>query len=290
MPGQLPQWVKVTFAVPLGSQEAVAELLWELDTAGFEEKESGRELRIEAYFSAGTDPAHLMQDLERRASQAGLALMRLQADSYQEDPEDWIRNWRSNYRSFTVGKTFSIHPPWEAPDPACPVHLVLEPSRAFGTGTHESTQLCLLALERLAPGCRSLLDAGTGSGILSVAALKLNPALRAFALDNDPDAVEVALQTRQRHGLSAGKMELICGELPALSGRFDLVVANLTLAIIRQNAQDLIRVAGQRLLLSGLTSDQQDQALELFLGKSALRLEEQQEMNGWASLLLSCWG
>lgn len=290
MSGQLPQWVKITFVAPQGNQEAVAELLWELDTSGFEEKERGRELRIDAYFPAGRDPAHLLQDIERMARRAGLALTQLQADSYQEDPEDWIRNWRTNFRAFTVGETFSIHPPWEAPNPACPIHLVLEPGRAFGTGTHESTQLCLLALQRLAPGCRSLLDVGTGSGILSVAALKLNPSLRAVALDNDPDAVEVAAQTRQRHGLAAGRMELFCGELSALSGRFDLVVANLTLAIIRPIASDLIRVAGQRLLLSGLTSAQQDQALELFLSKPGLRLEDQQEMNGWASLTLSCRG
>ncbi len=265
----------------------MAGLLWGLGTAGFQEKQAGGELRIEAYFPAGQDPSGLLQDIELGAVQAGLRLNRLQAESFQEDPQAWLENWRQNFRAFAVGETFYVHPPWEAPDPAYPVPLILEPSRAFGTGTHESTQLCLLALRRQALQCRSLLDVGTGSGILSVASLMLNPGLKAVALDSDPDAVEVAVQTRQRHQIDPAAMAIVCGQLTALSGCFDLVVANLTLAIFRCLSHELIRVVDRRLLVSGFTSDQQGQVLELFLAQAGLRLEQRQHMNGWSCLLLT---
>lgn len=177
--------------------------------------------------------------------------------------EPWAESWKRHFHPLRIGRTFVV-PPWdESPSPAGCHRLVLEPGMAFGTGSHETTSLCLEALdERLAerPGA-SVLDVGTGSGILAIAACQLG-APRVLATDDDPIAVRTALENAQRNGVAPE----IClaGEEPA--GTFDVVVANILANTLVSLAPFLRgRLApGGRLHLSGILASQADEVAAAF--------------------------
>lgn len=147
---------------------------------------------------------------------------------------DWTEAWKEHFRPFPVGERFWIEPSWErdsAPDEGRVV-LVLDPGMAFGTGTHETTQLCLEAVEQLLRPGMAVLDVGTGSGILALGALKLG-ASRVDAFDNDPVAVEAARENSVRNGLGE-RLNLWTGTVDeALAdGLYDLVLVNILAAVI----------------------------------------------------------
>ncbi len=155
------------------------------------------------------------------------------------EPPDWAQEWRRFYHPLRVGRRLLLCPPWDrvAPGPG-EVAIVLDPGRAFGTGQHESTRLCLAALERhLIPGCGAagceVIDLGTGSGVLAVAAARLG-ARSVRALDIDPEAIEAARDTAAANGVT-GRVAAAVGSLgdawpwsvpPGNSA--DLLLANLS--------------------------------------------------------------
>jgi ribosomal protein L11 methyltransferase len=181
---------------------------------------------------------------------------------------------------------------WFDPHPATPtsppdgrIHLFVEPRQAFGTGSHESTQLVLLLLERIPVAGTAVLDVGTGSGILSLAARSLGAA-SAVGFDNDLDAVCVARQTvaAQRQELGVA---LFAGSTTAVRAgkRFDLILANLIPAQLEPLLSQLCAVMRDHgtLVISGLMVDQRT-ALEAELGRFGLRVEEALEAGEWIAL------
>jgi ribosomal protein L11 methyltransferase len=235
--------------------QLVAQVCWELDSSGMIEEPVGRTTRIKAYFPQSRGSADLEDrflDLARRRS---LPLDQVKSASVLDDTEAWLAKWKQNFSSFAVTETIYIHPSWEPPSPRHSVNLVLEPGHAFGSGTHESTQLALRALESEAVSAKRLLDVGTGSGILSIAACKLNPALCAIAFDSEQQAVDDAQQNVFRNHVQ--NIHLFAGTIDAVNQPSDLVVANLTLAIFQQIGNQLLGLTAGRLLLSGFTDDQE---------------------------------
>ncbi len=145
------------------------------------------------------------------------------------DDRDWQEAWKEHYASFRVGQRIVIQPVWEEPlPPGDDVVLRLNPGMAFGTGLHPSTQLCLALLEQYAPHRTRLLDVGTGSGILAIAAAKLG-VWTIVGTDTDPLALQVAAENARHNeittmpGVSWSMQE---GSLPA-RGLFDIVVVNI---------------------------------------------------------------
>src|SRR5512138_2682 len=135
--------------------------------------------------------------------------------------EDWGEGWKKDLRPLDVGRV-RVRPSWIAdPAPAGSVEVVIDPGMAFGTGTHPTTSLCLAALSDLlaARPAAAVLDVGTGSGLLAIAARKLG-AGRVVATDNDPVAVRVARENAAANGAA---LELGDRPLDALDGRFDVV-------------------------------------------------------------------
>ena len=177
---------------------------------------------------------------------------------------DSLELWRAASRPFLVGRRFWVDPgdPGGAAPPPDRIALFLPASRAFGTGGHESTRLALLALEEEALEGKTLLDVGTGSGILALAAAALG-ARRGVGLDLDADAIFVARENLGRH--SFGKsVSLYAGPLAACAGRFDVVVANMLAKEILPEAGALLARAGKagRVLLSGLTRESEPVVLD----------------------------
>lgn len=213
--------------------------------------------------------------------------------------EDWAENWKQFYHPFAVGERLVVAPTWEDPPEAMAQGrqiLRIDPGSAFGTGYHESTRLCLLGLEALAQedgwGESCLLDYGTGSGILALAALLLG-CPRVVASDRDPVAVRVARENLQASGFPPTQYRLEQSDLPqaphpedgAPDGRYPLVVANLTADILCLLAQPLIAVSQRHVLLGGIVEKRAPRVLETFEA-AGCRLVQRRQENDWVSFQL----
>jgi ribosomal protein L11 methyltransferase len=173
--------------------------------------------------------------------------------------EDWSEGWKKDFKPLDIGRV-RVRPSWiETPTPAGKVEVVLDPGMAFGTGSHATTSLCLAALSDVlgARAGASVLDVGTGSGLLAIAAHKLG-AGRVVANDNDPVAVDVA---RENAALNGAAVALTLDPVERIGGTFDVVVANILANVLVELAPALCaRVApGGVLLLSGILGPQEDE-------------------------------
>jgi ribosomal protein L11 methyltransferase len=182
----------------------------------------------------------------------------------EEKPqEDWSNQWKRLIRSVQVGRLW-VGPPWEADTvPKDKVRVVIEPKMAFGTGDHPTTALCLAAVDAYLadhPGA-SVLDVGTGTGVLAIAAKKLG-AGRVVGTDNDPFAVELAQECAAENG--AADLELSGKELAQVEGTFDLVLANILANTLVELAPLLAAKAKDRLVLAGVLVHQRDEVVKAY--------------------------
>jgi ribosomal protein L11 methyltransferase len=233
-----------------------------------------------------------------RAAPAALAAGQALADSRirhdlvtdiaEEDP---FEAYRAASRPFPVGVRFWIDPgPASAgPNPPPPpgrILLRLPASRAFGTGGHESTRLVLLALEEESLEGKSVLDVGTGSAVLSLAAVALG-ARRAFGFDSDPEAIFVARENLRLHPFG-GRVALVACSPSAIAGSFPLVVANLLPEeLFPMKAILLARIEPRgRLIVSGIPAEREAEVLDR-LRTRRLTLAACRRENGWTCATLA---
>jgi ribosomal protein L11 methyltransferase len=213
--------------------------------------------------------------------------------------EDWARRTQADLPAVTIGR-ITVAPPWDLPATARsgriearPGHpeglvLVIEPSRGFGTGHHQSTRLCLLLLQRMPLDGMSVIDVGTGSGVLAIAAAVLGAA-RVDGIDEDPDAVENARENVERNRV-ADRVAVRVGDAlapAATTGRAELVTANLTGTLLTRHADAVAACVrdGGRLIVSGFTVDERERVLAAFSG--SFELADSAEEDGWWAFLLS---
>lgn len=172
--------------------------------------------------------------------------------------EDWLHEWKKHWKPTGAGR-FIITPPWETVEDPDKIVIEIEPAMAFGTGTHDTTRLCLEAIgERYKTG-QTFLDVGTGTGILSIAAAKLG-ATAISACDTDADSIENARLNAEMNGVQADidfSVSSISKETPV----FDFVCANLTLDVIVPLLDLLLEKSGQILILSGILGEQEDEII-----------------------------
>ncbi len=271
----------IGFAVE--QRDLVTHLLWELASVGFEELGDEASPRILAYFAPDRDIEQVCSRLLASGSSSGNDIS-VEVYSIAYDSKRWLEEYTRTFTAFEVNPTFWIYPPWEEQSDDHPVNILLEPGHGFGTGTHESTQLALVAMEDVIPQIETVADVGTGSGILAVAAAKLRPQLRIVAFDKDPLAVAAARRTFRQNGFD--RIELFAGEIGSLRNRFDLILANLTSVIFSDLADDLLQHTGKYLIASGFTLDEADYVKENLERGAVLRCGEQWTKNGWACWLL----
>lgn len=185
--------------------------------------------------------------------------------------EDWSETWKAHFKPLRVGRRFLIAPTWEEPDPG-PDDLVIriDPGRAFGTGHHETTRLCLEWLEKYYERFQSLLDVGTGSGILAIGAAMVGFKL-VVGIDNDPEAIEVAAPNIELNGL-AGRVRVFCASPAEVDGAFDVVISNIqALPLIRMSDVLSSRVLdGGKLVLSGILAEQAEEVRSAFEQKGCV--------------------
>jgi len=176
--------------------------------------------------------------------------------------QDWLAEWKKYWKPTMVGR-FVIAAPWhEVPDDDSKFVVRIEPNMAFGTGTHETTKLCLEAIDRYFTADQSFLDVGTGTGILAIAAAMIGKGERQiYGLDNDPDAVEISGVNAEANGV--GEMiRFSTGTLTTKMPRCDLVCANLTADVIVSILPMLLDKTNRTLVLSGILAEQEKMVLE----------------------------
>lgn len=200
---------------------------------------------------------------------------------------DWLAEYRRRVTPRAIGRRFWIdpHPAHPTPAPEGRIHLLIEPRQAFGTGSHESTALVLQCLEQMSLAGRSVLDVGTGSSILALAAAALG-ARRVVGFDIDLDAVFVARQTANEQQTRL-RVALFAGPVQALgaAARFDLVLANLLPAQLDPIVPDLIGhlASDGELVVSGLLASQRA-ASEAELARAGLKVTDALAMGEWMAL------
>ncbi|MBN1815544.1 MAG: 50S ribosomal protein L11 methyltransferase [Anaerolineae bacterium] len=199
---------------------------------------------------------------------------------------DWAEAWKAQLSVLHIGQHIVIRPSWldYAPTPK-DVVIDLDPGMAFGTGLHPTTQLCLETLEKLVrPGVR-VLDLGTGSGILAIAAAKLG-ARSVTAVDNDPVAVKTARENATTNGVQE-IVNVARGSLEDVAGRYDLAVVNILARVIVEMLQEGLgsRVRpGGKIVAAGIIIDQEAHVIKA-LGQGKLALSERQQRGDWVCLV-----
>ena len=167
---------------------------------------------------------------------------------------DWLEEWKQNWQPVEVGR-FIIAPPWsELSNTHDRLVIRIEPGMAFGTGTHETTRLCLQAIEKHFSG-GSFLDVGTGTGILAIAAAKLHPEASIAAFDTDEDAIAIARDNAKANNV---QIEFHGGPVDEATASADLVCANLTADVIVEMIRTLVSLTCGKLVLSGILETQID--------------------------------
>lgn len=170
---------------------------------------------------------------------------------------DWLAEWKKHWKPTEIGR-FVIAPPWHDVGQTEKIVIRIEPNMAFGTGTHETTRLCIAEIDRLYTPGDSFLDVGTGTGILAIAAAKLateHKEGKFLAIDTDHDSVVIA-----RENAAANDVEFIQFSEDSLTyetPRFDFVCANLTIDVILPMLDLLIEKAGKTLVMSGILAEQE---------------------------------
>jgi ribosomal protein L11 methyltransferase len=239
---------------------------------------------------------------DREEAEAAIASLRehdesIDASLHEVVGDAWRDAWKEHYEPFALTKRIWVRPPWKEAPPEAKLVLHLEPGRAFGTGLHATTSLVAGILDDCASEYQGkrLLDAGTGSGILSFVAL-LSGAANVVAFDVDPEAIDVVRENAERNGM-ASRLEVFAGTIDDVKGQFPWVVANIESRILMPIAEELIaRVEpGGHLVLSGILLAEEGSMRERFESLSRkLELVEARRMetggeraidrDGWVSL------
>ena len=232
---------------------------------------------IHIYLEPGSQPAEILAALDARMEAAGIPYT---VETAGVEQEDWQNGWRKYYHPLEIGRRLAVVPSWQEYD-TDRVKLMLDPGLAFGTGGHETTSLCLEALDSLVQGGERVLDIGTGSGILAIAALKLGAA-SAEGVDIDPVAVRTAVENAALNGV-ADKFSGLVGDLSdQASGVYNIITANIVAnAIISLSTAVLgLLAAGGHFIASGIIDTRADE-VEAALKAAGLAVAERKEKRGW---------
>ena len=281
------QWHLVAVLVARDGEELVSSMLFDLGASGIVTlEEDDARVKLGAYFDGQIIIEEIKRAIEMGLARAG-SLSDLLGISFSSIPDqDWMQKWKEGFEPALVGERLIIAPSWKLPDQTEGREVVqIDPGMAFGTGTHETTRMCLEAIERYWRGGR-LLDAGTGTGILAIAAAKLWPGSTVTAVDIDPQAVEVARQNIAINGVS-NSIEVLEGEPRDFSGNaFDVVVANLTAEVIISLMDDLsgCMAPSGSLILSGILTELRP-GVEQRTMEAGLAIIERREAEEWSALV-----
>ena len=299
------QWTDIEITVPqayAGTAEAIATMVanggiyiedysdleqqaWEIAHVDLIEQElldKPRDVvKVHMYLAPDENPAEVLPLFKERLEASGIPY-ELATNGVEQ--EDWQNAWKKYYHAMDIGKRLAIVPGWEQYD-TDRTAITMDPGMAFGTGTHETTALCLEVLDERVRGGERVLDIGTGSGILAIAALKLGAAA-AEGVDIDPMCVRTAGENAVRNGVEA-RLTVLVGDLSdKASGVYDLITANIVAAAILSLAPHVpaLLAPGAVFIASGIIDTRKE---EVLAGLRAAGLEpfDVREKRGWVCIV-----
>ena len=236
---------------------------------------------IHMYLEPGDSPVETLALIASRMEAAGIPYT---SETEGVEQEDWQNGWRKYYHPMDVGQRLAIVPSWQDYD-TDRVKLILDPGLAFGTGGHETTNLCLEVLDERVKGGERVLDIGTGSGILAIAALKLGAAV-AEGVDIDPVAVRTAGENAALNGV-ADKLTVLVGDLSdKASGKYDIITANIVANAIMSLAPAVpgLMADDAVFIASGIIDSRKDEVIAA-LEAAGLAVLEVKEKRGWECIV-----
>ena len=299
------QWTDIEITVPqayAGTAEAIATMVanggiyiedysdleqqaWEIAHVDLIEQElldKPRDVvKVHMYLAPDENPAEVLPLFKERLEASGIPY-ELATNGVEQ--EDWQNAWKKYYHAMDIGKRLAIVPGWEQYD-TDRTAITMDPGMAFGTGTHETTALCLEVLDERVRGGERVLDIGTGSGILAIAALKLGAAA-AEGVDIDPMCVRTAGENAARNGVE-NRLTVLVGDLSdKASGVYDLITANIVAAAILSLAPHVpaLLAPGAVFIASGIIDTRKE---EVLAGLRAAGLEpfDVREKRGWVCIV-----
>jgi ribosomal protein L11 methyltransferase len=303
-------WVEIKVKTSTEAIEAVANIFYEAGVAGVVIEDPRDYLRpqdendwdyveipegldfeeaiITGYLVVDSSLAERAQEIQRRIRQLpdyGLDIGKGELKCTTVSESDWANAWKKYYKPTHIGKKLVIKPSWEIYEPkAQEVVVELDPGMAFGTGTHETTMLCLELLEKYIRNQCTVIDVGCGSGILSIAAGKLG-ASRVIAIDRDEMAVKVARENVDRNNLNAIVWVVKGDKLKGVNTKADIIVANIIADVVIELSRSvpLHLKEGGIFLASGIIKDRKHSVIEA-LEKNGFDLVEEAEKGEWVAL------
>lgn len=240
--------------------------------------------KVHIYVSPEENPSEYLLFLNERLTAEKIAY-EITSDGVCE--EDWANNWKQYFKPMDIGERLRLIPSWEAENDICDESrkkVVIDPGMAFGSGQHETTRLCMELLERHVNEETTLLDVGTGSGILGIAALVLG-AKKAVGVDIDALSVKIAGENAELNGVR-NKFELFEGDLAEkVSGKFNLITANIVADIIIRLLPDTKRLLTNDgiIILSGIIDTRIDDVTKA-ISENNLEVVTLHTERGWAAI------
>jgi ribosomal protein L11 methyltransferase len=258
------EWHSVTVTAPQFAEEAITALLATIGSSGvsaYHDADDTSFVAVTAYFPVSLPLNELVDQISSRVAKLAefVDLKTVSITTGKSAPNDWAENWKPYYQAARITRYLTIIPSWDTNYHAQPQELLirLDPGLSFGTGTHPTTVMALYALEQVIRGGETVIDVGTGSGVLAIAAVKLG-ASNVIATDLAHDAVAIA-QANVNLNKAPGKIKLITSNLlNGISTKADLIVANILADVLLQlipKAATLLNPDGY-LILSGIFHDQ----------------------------------
>lgn len=201
----------------------------------------------------------------------------------EKENEDWSKKWKENWDVTHISDNVVIVPSWlEYTPKRNEIVISLDPGHAFGTGTHQTTQLCVKAMEEY-PGFKSVADIGTGSGILAIIAKKMG-ADYVYGCDNDPDVIDVAKENAQKNGVECKFEYNTAGKV---DDKFDFVCANILHNVLYEIMPDLKRLMNDngKMVLSGILDEKKDVVLQA-IEENNLKILKTNRQDQWVSFVV----
>lgn len=299
-----PRWLEVSLVVDGELAEALADLLSRYVEGGVvvesgikfasidDEGTAGGPVRVFGYIPVDEKLESVRQKLESGLWHLG-QIQPLPLPQYRPiEDQDWMTSWKKHYHPIPVGKKLLILPAWIQQEDPERLAIKIDPSMAFGTGTHPTTQLCLEMVEEYCQPGMEVIDVGCGSGILSIAAIKLG-ARKALAVDIDPLSVKATHENGEAND-AANLIETGEGSVnEILNGKYSIQSAPLVLAnilapiIIKLFSDGLGRLLqpGGTIILSGILAEQEEKVLTT-AGEFGLHIVKHKQMGDWVTLAL----
>jgi len=289
-------WYAFEITAVANASEAIEFALNELGALGTEINNLGKDKSKETLCVVGYFNEKPGDEISQNELNEALRIYGFTPDAVKNsewhtvENKDWLAEWKKSWRP-TETEKFIIAPAWfELPDTTTKIVVRIEPSMAFGTGTHETTRLCLKAIEKKYQG-ESFLDVGTGTGILAIAASKLkaeNQVTQQYflACDTDADSIKIARENAEINNIN--NIDFYVGSITSDTPPFDFVCANLTADVIVPLLPLLTSKFNKTLLLSGILQEQKNLVVSELISKfniqsSKIKIETDGE---WISILI----